>query len=64
MKTLLTIGFILITFASATFWVTFSPVLTQTSQEINVPVEMLGFLAITYPHFLLRINHTQWDAIE
>jgi len=56
MKTLLTIGFILITFASATFWVTFSPVLTQASQEINVPVEMLGFLAITYPIFFFILT--------
>jgi len=48
MKTLLTIGFALIIFAAAAVWVTFSPVLTQVSQEINVSVEMMGFLAITY----------------
>jgi hypothetical protein len=53
MRALLTIGFILIVFASQAVWVTFSPVLTQASQEINVSVEMLGLLAITYPIFFL-----------
>jgi len=56
MKTLLTIGFILIVFVSQAVWVTFSPVLTQASQEIGVSVEMLGFLAITYPLFFLILT--------
>jgi len=56
MRALLTIGFILIVFASQAVWVTFSPVLTQASQEINVSVEMLGLLAITYPIFFLILT--------
>jgi len=56
MKALLTIGFALIVFVSQAVWVTFSPVLTQASQEIGVSVEMLGFLAITYPIFFLILT--------
>jgi len=56
MRALLTIGFALVVFASQAVWVTFSPVLTQASQEINVSVEMLGFLAITYPIFFLILT--------
>lgn len=56
MKWLLTLGFILIVFASQAVWVTFSPVLTQASQQIGVSVEMLGFLAITYPIFFLILT--------
>ncbi len=56
MKALLTAGFILIVFASQAVWVTFSPVLTLVSEEINVSVELLGLLAVTYPIFFLILT--------
>ncbi|AIG99303.1 MULTISPECIES: MFS transporter [Archaeoglobus] len=56
MRALLTAGFILIVFASQAVWVTFSPVLTLVSEEINVSVELLGLLAVTYPIFFLILT--------
>lgn len=56
MKSLLTVGFILIVFSSQAVWVTFSPVLTLASQEIGTSVEMLGLLAVTYPIFFLILT--------
>ena len=56
MKALLTAGFILIVFASQAVWVMFSPVLTLVSEEINVSVELLGLLAVTYPIFFLLLT--------
>ncbi len=56
MRALLTAGFILIVFASQAVWVTFSPVLTLVSEELNVSVELLGLLAVTYPVFFLILT--------
>lgn len=56
MRALLTVGFILIVFASQAVWVTFSPVLTFASEQIGVSVELLGLLAVTYPIFFLILT--------
>ncbi|WP_230972447.1 MFS transporter [Archaeoglobus neptunius] len=56
MRGLLTLGFIFIVFASQAVWVTFSPVLTLASQDLNVSVELLGLLAVTYPVFFLILT--------
>ncbi len=56
MKALLTLGFILIVFASQAVWVTFSPVLTLASEDLGVSVELLGLLAVTYPIFFLILT--------
>ena len=55
-KTILTIGFILIIFASQAMWVTFSPVLTEAADELGVSVELLGLLAIMYPALFLILT--------
>ncbi len=55
-KLTLTIGFILIVFASQAIWVTFSPIVTYTAKELRVSVEFIGFLAVTYPVFFLILT--------
>ena len=55
-KSISTLGFILITFASQAVWVTFSPIITYVSQELNVGVELVGLLAVTYPIFFLILT--------
>lgn len=56
MRAFLTVGFILIVFASQAVWVTFSPVLTFAAEQIGVSVELLGLLAVTYPIFFLILT--------
>ena len=53
---LLTLGFILITFASQSIWVTFSPVVTHVAGELNVSKELVGYLAVLYPLFFLILT--------
>ncbi|RLI77551.1 MFS transporter [Archaeoglobales archaeon] len=55
-KFALTVGFILIVFASQAIWVTFSPIVTYTAEELRVSVELIGFLAVTYPIFFLILT--------
>ncbi len=55
-KLILTVGFILIVFASQAVWVTFSPIVTYTAEELGVSVELIGFLAVTYPIFFLALT--------
>lgn len=56
MKLFLTIGFILITFASQSIWVTFSPVLTNVAEELGVQTALVGYLAVLYPLFFLILT--------
>lgn len=56
MRVLLTLGFILMVFASQAVWVTFSPTLTFVAEQIGVSVELLGLLAVTYPIFFLILT--------
>lgn len=53
---LITIGFILITFASQSIWVTFSPVVTNVAEELGVQKELVGYLAVLYPLFFLILT--------
>ncbi|MBE8539694.1 MFS transporter [Geoglobus acetivorans] len=55
-KTLLLTGLVLITFASQAIWVTFSPVTTLVAQNLGVPAEYVGYLAVTYPLFFLILT--------
>ncbi len=55
-KAIVTIGFILIVFASQAIWVTYSPVITYVSKLLNAPVSFVGFLAVTYPIFFLILT--------
>jgi len=50
------LGFILITFASQSIWVTFSPVVTNVAKELGVPSEFIGYLAVLYPLFFLLLT--------
>ncbi|MEM4503678.1 MAG: MFS transporter, partial [Archaeoglobaceae archaeon] len=56
MKLLLTLGFILITFASQSIWVTFSPVLSNVAEELGVQTALVGYLAVLYPLFFLILT--------
>jgi len=53
---ILTAGLVLIVFASQAIWVTFSPIVTYTAEELGVSVELIGFLAVTYPIFFLILT--------
>jgi major facilitator 4 family protein len=53
---LITVGFILITFASQSIWVTFSPVVTNVAEELGVQKELVGYLAVLYPLFFLILT--------
>ncbi len=55
-KAFLTLGLLLIVFASQAVWVTFSPVVTYVAEDLGVSVELVGFLAITYPIFFLLLT--------
>ena len=56
MRTVLTIGFLLIVFASQAVWVTFSPIVTYAAEDFGVSVELVGLLAVTYPIFFLILT--------
>lgn len=56
MKKLLLLSFIVMVFASQAIWVTFSPVVTQVSKDLGVPVNLVGYLAVTYPLFFLILT--------
>ncbi len=56
MRLLLTLGFILIVFASQAVWVTFSPIVTYAAKDFGVSVELVGLLAVTYPIFFLILT--------
>lgn len=56
MKHILILGFILITFASQSIWVTFSPVVTNVAEELKVSKELVGYLAVLYPLFFLILT--------
>lgn len=56
MKHTLILGFILITFASQSIWVTFSPVVTNVAEELKVSKELVGYLAVLYPLFFLILT--------
>ncbi len=49
-------GFVLTVFASQAIWVTFSPVVTDVAAELGTPVELVGYLAVTYPLFFLLLT--------
>ncbi len=49
-------GFILTVFASQAVWVTFSPVVTHVAGELGTSVELVGYLAVTYPLFFLLLT--------
>jgi|OSPMetMinimDraft_2_1075162.scaffolds.fasta_scaffold03546_2 major facilitator 4 family protein len=50
------VGYIVITFASQSIWVTFAPVTTYVASELAVPVEYVGYLAVLYPIFFLLLT--------
>ncbi|MFN3384537.1 MAG: MFS transporter [Archaeoglobaceae archaeon] len=56
MKLLLTLGFMLITFASQSIWVTFSPVLTNVAEDLGVQTSLVGYLAVLYPLLFLILT--------
>ncbi len=56
MRAVLTLGFILIVFASQAVWVTFSPIVTYAAGDFGVSVELVGLLAVTYPVFFLALT--------
>ncbi|MEM2802254.1 MAG: MFS transporter [Archaeoglobaceae archaeon] len=56
MKNLLILGFILITFASQSIWVTFSPAVTNVAEDLKVSKELVGYLAVLYPVFFLILT--------
>ncbi len=49
-------GFILTVFASQAVWATFSPVVTHVAGELGTSVELVGYLAVTYPLFFLLLT--------
>ncbi len=55
-KTLALLGYVIITFASQSIWVTFSPVATYVAKDLAVPVEYVGYLAVLYPTFFLLLT--------
>ncbi len=56
MRGILTLGFVLIVFASQAVWVTFSPIVTYAAKDFGVSVELVGLLAVTYPIFFLILT--------
>jgi major facilitator 4 family protein len=55
-KLVLILGLALVVFANQNIWVTFSPVVTNASANLGVPVPLVSFLAITYPIFFLILT--------
>ncbi|MCS7140419.1 MAG: MFS transporter [Candidatus Nezhaarchaeota archaeon] len=53
---ILLIGYVMITFASQSIWVTFSPVVTNVALELQVSKELVGYLAVLYPLFFLILT--------
>ncbi len=49
-------GYVIITFASQSIWVTFSPAATYVAEDLAVPVEYVGYLAVLYPTFFLLLT--------
>ncbi len=56
MRKLLLLSFIVMVFASQAIWVTFSPAVTYVAQDLGVPVNLVGYLAVTYPLFFLILT--------
>ncbi len=56
MKKLLLLSFIVMVFSSQAIWVTFSPVVTYVSKDLGVSVNLVGYLAVTYPLFFLILT--------
>jgi Major Facilitator Superfamily. len=55
-KALVLVGYVVVTFASQSIWVTFSPVATYVARELVAPVEHVGYLAVLYPAFFLLLT--------
>lgn len=55
-KLVLMLGLAMVVFANQNIWVTFSPVVTNASADLEVSVTLVGFLAITYPIFFLILT--------
>jgi major facilitator 4 family protein len=55
-RALALLGYVIITFASQSIWVTFSPVATYVAEDLAVPVEYVGYLAVLYPTFFLLLT--------
>jgi len=55
-RALALLGYVIITFASQSIWVTFSPVATYAAEDLAVPVEYVGYLAVLYPTFFLLLT--------
>lgn len=56
MRRLLLLSFIVMVFSSQAIWVTFSPVVTYVSEDLSVSVNLVGYLAVTYPLFFLILT--------
>jgi len=56
LKKLLLLSFIVMVFSSQAIWVTFSPVVTYVSKDLGVSVNLVGYLAVTYPLFFLILT--------
>lgn len=61
MSHILALGLILITFASQAIWVTFSPVVTNVAEELNVSKELVGYLAVLYPPLFPHSDCSLWN---